>query len=95
MSTTSKLRNLVVQSKLNLVKIIRFGNKEDLYTHLLTCEIYKCYTCDHKNKRLSEIKSHIKTKHADQNYPITIQHIKMNKEDFRKKICKRYSSKEI
>ena len=56
---------------------------------------YKCYNCDHKNKRLSEIKSHIKTKHADKNYPQTIQHIKMNKEDFRKKICKRYSSDEI
>ena len=33
--------------------------------HLLTCEIYKCYICNHKNKRLSELKGHIKTKHKD------------------------------
>ena len=73
---------------------IQLGNKEDLYMHFLTCEIYKCYTCDHKNKRLSELKSHIKTKHEDRKVT-TILHIKMNKEDYRKKICTRYSSEDI
>ena len=62
--------------------------------HLLTCEIYKCYICNHKNKRLSELKSQIKTKHEDKKV-VTILHLKMNKEDLRKKTCTRYSSDEI
>ena len=55
------------------------------------CEF--CYTCDHKLKRLSKLKSHIKLKHEER--LVTIEHLKMNKEDFRKKTCTKYSSEDI
>ena len=71
----------------------RLENSEELYMHLLTCEIYRCYTCDYKHKRLSELKSHIKLKHEGR--LVTIEHLKMNKEDFKKKTCTKYSSEDI
>ena len=72
---------------------IRLGNHEELNMHLLTCEIYKCYICDYKHKRLSELKTHIKSKHGDKK--VSIQHFKMNKEDFKRKTCTRYSFDDI
>ena len=72
---------------------IRLGNHEELNMHLLTCEIYKCFICDYKNKRLSELKTHIKSKHGDKK--VSIQHFKMNKEDFKRKTCTRYSFDDI
>ena len=69
---------------------IRLENSEELYMHLLTCEIYRCYTCDYKHKRLSELKSHIKLKHEGR--LVTIEHLKMNKENFKTETCTKYSS---
>ena len=33
---------------------------------LFTCEIYTCFTCDYRHKRLSEMKMHCNTKYAKQ-----------------------------
>ena len=41
----------------------RNENKKKLDMHLFTCEIYKCYTCDYRHKRLIEMKGHCKIKH--------------------------------
>ena len=48
---------------------------------------------DYKHKRWSELKSHIKLKHEGR--LVTIEHLKMKKEDFKKKTCAKYSSEDI
>ena len=43
------------------------GNKENLETHMVTCEIYQCYFDDYKFKTLGDLHKHVKGKHAEQN----------------------------
>ena len=71
---------------------ISLGNKENLDMHLLTCEIYKCFTCDYVNKRLCELKSHCKKKHEGNTF---IQHFKINIDNFKEKTCKSSRSIDI
>ena len=56
---------------------IQLGSKEDLDIHLTTCKVYECYKCEYIHKRLSELKTHCKTKHTGN---VAILHVKMNRE---------------
>ena len=41
----------------------KFGNYEDLETHLKTCEIYRCRRCYYKDTRITNIKNHAENRH--------------------------------
>ena len=71
---------------------LQHENKEDFDIHLLTCEMYVCSLCSYRHKRLSELKSHCKTKHTRNTI---IKHQKMDRENFKKLSCKNYFSEEI
>ena len=43
------------------------GNKENLETHMVRCEIYQCYFDNYKFKTLGDLKEHVKGKHAEWN----------------------------
>jgi hypothetical protein len=71
----------------------RNKDKEELKIHLQTCEIYVCSLCSYKHKRISELKSHMKTKHTSKN--AIIKHMKMDRDCFSKLSVKNYFSEEI
>ena len=71
---------------------IQMGSKEDLDIHLTTCEVYECYKCEYMHKRLSELKTHCKTKHTGN---VAILHVKMDRENMSEVTCKKYLSDEI
>ena len=50
-----------------------------LQIHLVTCELYKCSKCDHKSRRLSQVKAHIPKQHGTGDYFLT--HLKMSRDD--------------
>ena len=43
------------------------GNKENLETHMVTCEIYQCYFDNYKFQNLGDLKEHVKGKHTERN----------------------------
>ena len=60
------------------------GNLGDLEVHINTCEIYKCRTCGHKEKTVSDIKKHANLLHDG----CHIDHLKLsrnNKEEVSEK----------
>ena len=75
-----------------IVRDYKLKNKEELGIHLLTCEIYTCSMCTYRHKRLSELKSHCKTKHTRNTI---IRHHKMYRENFSKVSSKNYFIEEI
>ena len=70
----------------------KLNNKEELGVHLLTCELYTCSLCSYRHKRLSELKSHCKTKHTRNTI---IRHHKTERENISKVSCTNYFSEEI
>ena len=71
---------------------LKLNNKEEFGIHLLTCEIYLCSLCSYRHNRISELKSHCKTKHTRNTI---IRHHKMDRENFSKVSSKNYFSEEI
>ena len=55
-------------------------NVEDLETHLVTCEVYRCSDCKTKFSIVSEIKKHINKDNKERNVCLT--HVKTNKRSF-------------
>ena len=53
---------------------------EDLETHLLTCEIYRCKLCQNVFKNMTDLKEHFLQDHASETYRPT-EHIKTNRKD--------------
>jgi hypothetical protein len=43
---------------------LKHTNKEELETHIRTCEIYVSSVCSYRHKSLSDLKNHCKTKHT-------------------------------
>ena len=64
---------------------------ENLDTHLSTCEMYKCGSCDDKFKLLADIKKHIQETHK-RTY---IFHLKMDRNDFAEFSDTRYWSDDV
>ena len=55
---------------------------ETLDVHLFTCNIYKCSRCEPKFKKLSDVRTHLETDHADLAEMFwNIQHIKQSREN--------------
>ena len=56
-----------------------FEQKEDLETHLRTCEMYQCgrYSCWLRVKSLSDMKKHIEEKHTTST---SLHHLKIDRE---------------
>ena len=53
-------------------------NMEELETHLVTCEVYRCGECKIKLKTVSDIKKHINKEHKGRN--ICLTHLQTNRE---------------
>ena len=53
-------------------------DRESLLTHLTTCEIYKCGSCNERWKTLPEVKTHLENLHSKEIYT-SIEHIKQNR----------------
>ena len=45
-----------------------FEKKEDLETHLNTCEIYRCSKCKKKEKTIKDIENHVINEHDSEKY---------------------------
>lgn len=71
---------------------LKLKNKDEFGIHLLTCEMYSCSLCSYRHNRISELKSHCKTKHTRNTI---IRHHKMDRENFSKVSSKNYFSAEI
>jgi hypothetical protein len=69
-------------------------NKEMLDIHVSTCEVYECQGCDYSHKRLSEMKTHCKTRHTNTK-PTLIVHVKMDRETFSERTYTNYWSNKI
>ena len=67
-------------------------NKEELETHLLTCEIYVCSLCTYRHKRLIEMNSHFKSKYTRNTIN---RHWKMDRDNSSKVTSTNYFSEEI
>ena len=57
-------------------------DKDELDTHLTTCEIYDCGGCYHRARQIGEIKDHIQNEHKNEIVQFT--HGKMNINDAKK-----------
>ena len=57
-----------------------FETKENLETHLNTCEIYQCTKCKHKEATLPNIKDHVVNIHNSEKY-LMIDNFKMSRDD--------------
>ena len=71
---------------------IKLRNKDEFLIHLPTCEMNVSSLCSYRHKRLSELKSHCKTKHTKN---IIIKHQKMDRDNFTKVSSTNYFSEEI
>ena len=68
-------------------------NIEQLETHLVTCETYKCFDCKIIFKTMREIKDHINKKHAGE--PVWLTHSKSDRKYPEYFDSKDYSRKEL
>ena len=50
-----------------------------LETHLFTCEMYVCNSCDKKCKTSADLKTHIKDKHEKEYKYVTIYYSKQDR----------------
>ena len=57
------------------------GDVEKLETHLFTCEIYECKTCEIRYNTLSEVKYHMCEEHIKGQTFIPIIHAKQNRKN--------------
>ena len=59
---------------------LKVKNVEELETHLVTCEVYRCSDCKTKFSTVSDIKKHINKDHKGRNVCLT--HLKTNRDHF-------------
>ena len=71
---------------------LKLKNKDEFGIHLLTCVKYSCSLYSYGHIRISEIKSHCKTKHLRNT---VIRQHKMDRENFSKVSSKNYFGEEI
>ena len=70
-------------------------SSEKLETHLLTCEVYDCGSCDERTKTLENIKQHIRESHQKYLEFNIIRHLKLSTENFSEIKKKEYYYKEV
>ena len=58
---------------------------EDIEVHLFTCEIYKCYKCDCKERSINEIKKHTEKHHGSSGHN-KLHHMKMDRNN-KNEVC--------
>ena len=71
---------------------LKIKNKDEFGIQLLNCEMYSNSLCCYRYNRISELKSHCKTKHTGNTI---IRHHKMDRENLSKVSSKNYFSEEI
>ena len=70
-------------------------SQEDLDTHLFTCEVFDCYYCYLRFKKLETVKQHIKKEHTEFKYQWDLTHLKMDSNSFTEVCKKSYKLKDV
>ena len=71
------------------------NSRENLETHLVTCEIYDCKRCDLRFQNLTTMRTHLQEEHKGHTQIVTIVHAKLDRKNSEIVACKEYNGKSL